>query len=117
MAKSAVELNGMLVEEIEELAKKFYQLAEEYEAACKAGDGFQAYFVIGELQMLIFSLKVMGRRCHEMNRPDAVENRHSRLQGLMALDIPKDRLEKQRIEKLISQEIIVLAMEAQEDGT
>lgn len=70
MAKSAAELNGMMVQEIEELGKKIHQLAEEYEVACKAGDGFQAYLVIGELSMLTFSLKVMGKRCCEMNRPD-----------------------------------------------
>ncbi len=70
MAKSRLELNGMMIEEIEGLGEKLHQLAEGYEAACKAGDGFEAYCAVGKLQMLIFSLKVMGRRCHEMNQPD-----------------------------------------------
>lgn len=69
-----MEHKKMLVEEIEELGKKIHQLAEEYETACKSGDGLQAYFVIGKLQMLIFLLKVMGTRCHGMNQHDASQD-------------------------------------------
>jgi len=37
----------MLIQEIEELGKKIHQLAEEFETACKTGDGFQVHFVRG----------------------------------------------------------------------
>ena len=74
MAKMPTELKEMLVEEVEELGKKMHQLAEEYETACKAGDGFQAYFVLGQLRNMIFPLMVMGKRCHEMNQPNMAED-------------------------------------------
>lgn len=73
MAKSAIELNGMLVEEIEEHGKKLHQLTEEYEAACKAGDAFEAHYVIGKLQSVMFALKTMAVKCHGMNRVDITE--------------------------------------------
>ncbi len=68
-----MELNGMSVEEIEELGKKIHQLAEEFETACKMADGFEAHYIIGKLQSVIFSLKTTAVRCHEMNRPDTPE--------------------------------------------
>ena len=65
----------MIVEEIETATKQMHQLAEEFNTACKAGDGFQAYYVLGTLYSLVPSLRAMGKKCHEMNQPEITKLR------------------------------------------
>ena len=69
-------MKQMIIEEIEQLGKQMHQLAEEYEASCKMGDGFEVHVVIGKLHALIPPLRAMGKKCHGMNQPDIREGEH-----------------------------------------
>lgn len=53
-----------LNEQIESIAKRLHQAAEEYQAACKQGDGFAAFEVIGNLRSNMGEMRRLAERCH-----------------------------------------------------
>lgn len=60
----------MPVDEIEALSKKLHKLAEMFEMACKMGEGFEAFEIIGSLYETMPALRTMAKEIHGKETPD-----------------------------------------------
>ncbi len=64
----------MLTEETEQLSKQLHQLADDFDYACKAGDGYDAHFAIGRIVEIIPQLKKLSVKCHAMGQVEIEQN-------------------------------------------
>lgn len=65
-----------MIEQIEELSKQLHHLAERFDAACKAGDGFQAFETIGKINQLMRELRRTASAIHNNEEIDRERQRH-----------------------------------------